>query len=115
MDGRDAARIQPAKARGAARRARLWKTRAQAVVRGEGGAPIVFIRALKMPVWHRAAQIRRGIRVYLYLDLLFCDIRGASGFISFCGHPCRGMRGHSSSTSSPAHMRVRAWMTATLI
>ena len=54
-------------------------------------------------------------RLYLILNLLFCDFRAASGFLSFCGHLCRGNNGASNSTNKPAHMRVAAWMTSTLI
>src|ERR1035441_8317126 len=64
MDARDAARLQPAEARGSPSPSKLWKTRAQTMIRDEGGGPIVFIRALKMPVWHRAAQIRRPYRFH---------------------------------------------------
>jgi hypothetical protein len=53
--------------------------------------------------------------LYLILNLWFCDLRGASGFLSFCGHPCLGNSGASSSTNNPAHMRVRAWITSTLM
>jgi hypothetical protein len=62
----------------------------------------------------RIAHKIRGISRVLFLELLFCDSFGASGFIDFF-QPWRGINGDNSATISPAHMRVRAWMTPTVI
>src|ERR1022692_372072 len=91
------------------RRAKGRETRAQTVA-GKGGRDgKVFINDLNTPSMQRSAH---DSRLYLYLNLLFCDTRGASGFLSFCGHPCRGNRASRNSTRSPAHMRVPVWMTS---
>src|ERR1017187_3871832 len=79
------------------RRAKGRETRAQTVAGKGGRGGEVFISDLNTPSIQRSAH---DSRLYLYLNLLFCDTRGASGFLSFCGHPCRGNRASRNSTRS---------------
>src|ERR1039458_5014615 len=91
------------------RRAKGRETGAQTIAGKGGRGGEVFISDLNTPSMQRSAH---DSRLYLYLNLLFCDTRGASGFLSLCGHPCRGNRASRNSTRSPAHMRVPVWMTS---
>ena len=92
----------------------LRKQGAQTVELKPGRGPAMFSHARRIGSVQRIAQRTRGISVVLYLDLSFCDSRGASGFIELC-HPWRGSMGASNRIISPAHMRAQLWMTATSI